>query len=375
MTSFSVLPGLSASTPADAPGASSSERAAGGEFGFAGLLAAEPSASNDFGGGFGHGRFGGALAGNADPLALAVTASLADDTDSATDMLAVLAWLPWMQQQAEADAATDAMSAAASDAALTPSTGVPATTAPPVLAAPIPAALADSDSLANPSLAAGRQPAPPADNLSSNPPILPIDTQPRPAQVAAALAAVAIVPPPRADRLPSDVLAPEPRVDLRLTEAPPTPRADPPRPSFELSLPPSASNRFAPLQEAIDSRLQWMAERGIGRAQIRLSPAELGQIDIRLETDGKKVRAEFVSNNADVRQALESQLPRLREMFLAQGMTLTHADVGQGDTTGDRKTSASPGQGDGIDSLDDNDAGTAPVPIQHRHVGLLDEYA
>lgn len=135
-----------------------------------------------------------------------------------------------------------------------------------------------------------------------------------------------------------------------------------------------------PFTEGVGARLAWMAGQKIGRAEIRLNPAELGTIDIRLDLDGKQVRAEFGSAHADVRAALEAGMSRLRDMLASQGLQLTHAGVG-GDTPSDQAADRR-GQaaGAGILSRPDADAAetasetTAAAPAM-RHIGLLDEYA
>ncbi len=155
-------------------------------------------------------------------------------------------------------------------------------------------------------------------------------------------------------------------------------RATSARHGFELSLPTRPAQRFSEaLADGVESRLHWMAEQGVGRARIRLSPAELGTIDIQLHLDGKQVRAEFSSANAEVRQALESHLPRLREMFQSQGMTLTQADVGHRQDTRDGPAGS---RGDGIASdgevaIGDSDTGMLAARALRPHSGLLDEYA
>lgn len=135
--------------------------------------------------------------------------------------------------------------------------------------------------------------------------------------------------------------------------------------------------------ENVGTRLSWMAEHRIGRAEIRVSPPELGAIDITLKLDGKQVRAEFASAHADVRAALEAGLPRLREMMAGQGLTLTHAQVGGQDAgaaggqlaqRGDGQQTLSSGMaGDGSDAAEEAAETVAHATL--RGDGLLDEYA
>ncbi|WP_251277994.1 flagellar hook-length control protein FliK, partial [Enterobacter hormaechei] len=62
--------------------------------------------------------------------------------------------------------------------------------------------------------------------------------------------------------------------------------------------------------QAIGARLGWLADQKIGHAHIRLSPDDMGPVDVRLQLNGDKVHASFSSPHVDVRQALENSLPR-----------------------------------------------------------------
>ncbi len=127
--------------------------------------------------------------------------------------------------------------------------------------------------------------------------------------------------------------------------------------------------------EAISARVGWLAEQKIGHAHIRISPEDMGTIDVRLQMDGDKVHASFSSPHVEVRHALESTLPRLRELLGEQGFQLAHADVGQqqqGDSGQSPRGGSFPASGDG-------DLGTAEVTLSSaqliRQRGLLDVHA
>lgn len=87
--------------------------------------------------------------------------------------------------------------------------------------------------------------------------------------------------------------------------------------------------RSPDFDEAFGARIGWMAEQKIGHAHIRITPHDMGQIDVKLQLDGDRVHATFSSAHAEVRSALENSLPRLREMLGEQGLQLAQADVGQ----------------------------------------------
>lgn len=128
--------------------------------------------------------------------------------------------------------------------------------------------------------------------------------------------------------------------------------------------------------QAIGARLGWLADQKIGHAHIRLSPDDMGPVDVRLQLNGDKVHASFSSPHVDVRQALESSLPRLRELLGEQGFQLAHADVGHRAPGGDGNASGQAGgggmAGDGEPAPGDASVSSAQL-IRQR--GLLDAYA
>lgn len=125
----------------------------------------------------------------------------------------------------------------------------------------------------------------------------------------------------------------------------------------------------AGLDDAFGSRIVWMAEQRIGHADIRVTPEHLGTIDVRVQLDGTQVRAEFFSMHADVRQALESSMARLRDQLGQHGLQLAQADVGQ-QRSGNTPQEAGPGDRDGESA---EPAALAPGIVRTRR--LLDEIA
>lgn len=141
-----------------------------------------------------------------------------------------------------------------------------------------------------------------------------------------------------------------------------------------------ANTQSQDFPDEIGTRLSWLAERNIGHAQIKVAPPELGAVDVRLKIDGHHVHLDFSSPHADVRAALEASLPRLRDMFQAQGMTLVQADVGQQahDRGGEFATPRGEAGLFGGDAADDSAiAGTADIDtgLTRLRNGLLDEFA
>ncbi|TYT27553.1 flagellar hook-length control protein FliK [Luteimonas viscosa] len=127
--------------------------------------------------------------------------------------------------------------------------------------------------------------------------------------------------------------------------------------------------------DGFGTRIAWMAEQRVGHAEIRLNPEHVGPIDVRVQLDGDQVRAEFHSAHAEVRQAIEASLPRLRELLGQHGLQLGQADVGQRQAgqEGGASRSGTAARAGG-DALSGDDA-PAPAQAHVRLRGLLDEYA
>jgi len=124
--------------------------------------------------------------------------------------------------------------------------------------------------------------------------------------------------------------------------------------------------------DALGAKLSWMAERHIGHAEIRLSPDNLGAVDVRVHLNGDRVRAEFNAANPDVRQAITDHIPRLRDMLSRHGFDLAESHVGNGS----QQQNSPSGRPDfGSASLDDEATLPAPHIPAFTHNGILDAFA
>ncbi|WP_367345856.1 flagellar hook-length control protein FliK [Stenotrophomonas bentonitica] len=127
--------------------------------------------------------------------------------------------------------------------------------------------------------------------------------------------------------------------------------------------------------DALSARIGWLADQKIGHATIKVTPHDLGLIEVRLQMDGDKVHATFSSAHADVRHALESSIPRLREMLNEQGFQLGNADVGQQHTAQDGKAGGGQNGQAGSDSeMAVTETIVSPAQLM-RQRGLVDAYA
>jgi flagellar hook-length control protein FliK len=79
--------------------------------------------------------------------------------------------------------------------------------------------------------------------------------------------------------------------------------------------------------DEIGTRVVMMTESGNHTASLKLSPEHLGPLEISITVRDEKASVWFGAAHADTRAAIETALPRLREMFEAQGLSLADAGV------------------------------------------------
>jgi len=122
--------------------------------------------------------------------------------------------------------------------------------------------------------------------------------------------------------------------------------------------------------DELGSRVTMMVERGQHTASLRLSPEHLGPLEIRISTREDQVSVWFGAAHADTRAAIEHALPRLREMFEAQGMSLADAGVFH-EAPKQQQPSWSPSNASSVEP----NAAEAETEVVRLRLGLVDMYA
>jgi flagellar hook-length control protein FliK len=79
--------------------------------------------------------------------------------------------------------------------------------------------------------------------------------------------------------------------------------------------------------EAVVDRVMVMSSQNLKSAEIQLDPAELGRLEVRISVNQDQSQVTFASPHAAVRDALDAQMHRLRELFAQQGMNLLDVNV------------------------------------------------
>lgn len=119
----------------------------------------------------------------------------------------------------------------------------------------------------------------------------------------------------------------------------------------------------------VGHQISWLADQGMSKAELVLTPPHLGRIEITLEIGSDLSTAQFVSASPMVREALEQAMPRLREMLAEGGISLGEANVSSDQPSRE-------GQGGEQRGQRGRDSGEVAVSqTARRGTGLVDLFA
>jgi flagellar hook-length control protein FliK len=119
-------------------------------------------------------------------------------------------------------------------------------------------------------------------------------------------------------------------------------------------------------------------------AALTLNPKDLGPLQVVLQVSDNHAHALFVSEHAQVRDAVEAAMPKLREAMQASGISLGSTSISNGfaGQQSGQQGDGSPGSGSGgrgygamtgtIHSADVTSTVSAPIK---RQVGIVDTFA
>jgi len=114
--------------------------------------------------------------------------------------------------------------------------------------------------------------------------------------------------------------------------------------------------------EEVVNRVMYLSSANLKAADIQLQPAELGRLDIRVNmVPDQQTQVTFMSAHPGVREALDGQVHRLRDMFAQQGMgqvDVNVSDQSRGSQNQGQNQQAQSGRshagGGRLDSMDDD---------------------
>ena len=73
-----------------------------------------------------------------------------------------------------------------------------------------------------------------------------------------------------------------------------------------------------------------MVGQGAQHAEIRLDPAELGHMVVKIQVNGEQTQVQFQVAQSQTKDLIEQAIPKLREMLAEEGLQLADSHVSQG---------------------------------------------
>jgi flagellar hook-length control protein FliK len=115
-----------------------------------------------------------------------------------------------------------------------------------------------------------------------------------------------------------------------------------------------------------------MSHKGLESGSLRVSPEHLGPVEVQISVQNGAASVWFGANHPDARAALEQALPKLREMFANQGLTLTDSGVSRESPRNQNRPAASRSVAS-VSAVGSSDSAT--VAAARISLGLVDTYA
>lgn len=130
--------------------------------------------------------------------------------------------------------------------------------------------------------------------------------------------------------------------------------------------------------EELSQKIVWFSGRNIQAAEMHLNPAELGPIDVKIHVQNDVTSVTFNVNNASVRDLLESNVVRLREMMEANGVNVGEVNIDSDSRDQSQQSSSDSGKNNfgnsAHDDADDAELVTSEQEVKIKQVNLVDYF-
>ena len=130
----------------------------------------------------------------------------------------------------------------------------------------------------------------------------------------------------------------------------------------------------ADFPQGLADRVSFMVDSNLSSAKLQVNPPQLGPIELQIAVQGDHAQIWMSTHSAVTREALESSLPRLRDMLGAQGFGQVSVDISQRSF---QERSASPAPYEWAPSAPRAAASASPQPISAPRISsaAVDAYA
>jgi flagellar hook-length control protein FliK len=148
------------------------------------------------------------------------------------------------------------------------------------------------------------------------------------------------------------------------------------------AIPASAAQQLIPVRvdtsawaSALGERMILMANRLEQVAELKLNPPHLGPLEVKLHFSGGEASAQFFAPQPAVREALETAVPRLREMFSEIGVQLGNVAVDTPSAHGREPQPGDDNHAEGLRPVRSTDSEQASRSAMLRWEGWVDTFA
>jgi flagellar hook-length control protein FliK len=125
--------------------------------------------------------------------------------------------------------------------------------------------------------------------------------------------------------------------------------------------------------EELGGHLTWMTHRGLESGSLHVSPEHLGPVEVQITVQNGDASVWFGASHPDTRAALEQALPRLREMFASQGLTLSDSGVSREPPRNQTRSAAS--HNSSASAISSGSSEVSATSSARVSLGLIDTYA
>lgn len=123
----------------------------------------------------------------------------------------------------------------------------------------------------------------------------------------------------------------------------------------------------------VGQKVVLMVNRLESRAELTLTPPQMGRVEVSISVSGDQTSAAFVAASPAAREALEQALPRLREILAEAGIALGQASVNAESPRQDRE--GTPAEQRAGNRNVESAGAAAPAQWLRRSEGLVDTFA
>ncbi|MHB1375299.1 MAG: flagellar hook-length control protein FliK [Thauera sp.] len=131
--------------------------------------------------------------------------------------------------------------------------------------------------------------------------------------------------------------------------------------------------------EDVGNQVRWMLGRAESKAELVLTPPNLGKLEVSINLNGDQTTAQFIASSQAARDALERAMPQLREVLQQAGIMLGDANVStsqQGAGGDGQEGGSGPGTNGGTARAEGSaDAAASGSVWLRQQQGMVDTFA